>query len=79
MTERPTPGDNVHYNGVGKDEFEFQMLFGIRKDLQEELVKEGYKMRAYVPFDIHWCPYYMRRLAERPSNIFTFCRTVLCD
>lgn len=66
-------------NGVGKDEFEFQMLFGIRKDLQEELVKEGYRMRAYIPFGTQWYPYYMRRLAERPGNIFSFCRTVLSD
>ncbi|MCK4443748.1 MAG: proline dehydrogenase family protein [Thermoplasmata archaeon] len=79
MMERPTPGDFEHHNGVGKDEFEFQMLFGIRKDLQEELVKEGYKMRAYIPFGTHWYLYYMRRLAERSSNIFTFFRTVLCD
>ncbi len=66
-------------NGVGKDEFEFQMLFGIRKKLQEELVKEGYKMRAYIPFGTHWYPYYMRRLAERPSNLLSFFRTILCD
>jgi len=66
-------------NGVGKDEFEFQMLFGIRKKLQEELVKEGYRMRAYIPFGTHWYPYYMRRLAERPSNFLSFCRTILCD
>ncbi|MCK4443750.1 MAG: proline dehydrogenase family protein [Thermoplasmata archaeon] len=69
----------IKNNGVGKDEFEFQMLFGIRRDLQEELVKEGYRMRAYIPFGTQWYPYYMRRLAERPRNIFSFCRTVLSD
>ncbi len=66
-------------NGIGKDEFEFQMLFGIRRDLQCQLANEGYRMRAYIPFGTHWYPYYMRRLAERPSNILTFSRTILCD
>jgi proline dehydrogenase len=71
--------DFVDRNGIGKDEFEFQMLFGIRRDLQCQLAGEGYRMRAYIPFGTHWYPYYMRRLAERPSNILTFSRTVLCD
>jgi proline dehydrogenase len=66
-------------NGVGKEEFEFQMLFGIRRDLQEKLVKEGYRMRAYIPFGTNWYPYYMRRLAERPANFFLFVRTVLSE
>jgi proline dehydrogenase len=55
-----------------KDAIEFQMLYGIRRDLQEQLVKEGYPVRVYVPFGSHWYPYFMRRLAERPANIWFF-------
>jgi len=55
--------------GIGKDRFEFQMLYGIRRDLQQSLVKEGYRMRVYVPFGTQWYPYLMRRLAERPANV----------
>lgn len=55
-----------------KDAIEFQMLYGIRRDLQEQLVKEGYPVRVYVPYGIHWYPYFMRRLAERPANIWFF-------
>lgn len=56
-------------NGIGADRFEFQMLYGIRRDLQERLVREGWRMRVYVPFGTQWYPYLMRRLAERPANI----------
>ena len=49
--------------------FEFQMLYGVRRDLQDELVREGYRMRVYVPFGTQWYPYLMRRLAERPANV----------
>ena len=49
--------------------YEFQMLFGIRRDLQLQLVREGYNMRVYVPYGTHWYPYLMRRLAERPANV----------
>ena len=55
-----------------KEAIEFQMLYGIRRDLQEQLVKEGYPVRVYVPFGTHWYPYFMRRLAERPANIWFF-------
>lgn len=55
-----------------KDAFEFQMLYGIRRDLQENLIKEGYRVRVYVPFGARWYPYFMRRLAERPANIWFF-------
>jgi len=55
-----------------KDGVEFQMLYGIRRDLQEELNREGYPVRIYVPFGTHWYPYFMRRLAERPANIWFF-------
>jgi proline dehydrogenase len=55
--------------GISKDRFEFQMLYGIRRDLQQSLVKEGYRMRVYVPYGTQWYPYLMRRLAERPANV----------
>ncbi len=60
-------------NKIARDRFEFQMLYGIRPDLQRKLAGEGYTMRVYVPYGSHWYPYYMRRLAERPANfIFLF-------
>lgn len=55
--------------GVGADRFEFQMLYGVRRDLQEQLRADGYNMRVYVPFGTAWYPYLMRRLAERPGNV----------
>jgi proline dehydrogenase len=55
--------------GIAPSRFEFQMLYGIRRDLQEEIVREGYNMRVYVPFGTQWYPYLMRRLAERPANV----------
>ncbi|MCB0118651.1 MAG: proline dehydrogenase family protein [Anaerolineales bacterium] len=58
--------------GLPKSGLEFQMLYGIRRDLQEALVNEGYPVRIYVPFGTHWYPYFMRRLAERPANIWFF-------
>ncbi|MDX7989734.1 proline dehydrogenase, partial [Xenorhabdus sp. 12] len=54
---------------IPREQFEFQMLFGIRKERQLELVKEGYKMRVYVPYGNDWYGYFMRRLAERPANV----------
>jgi proline dehydrogenase len=59
----------VAERGLDKSKFEFQMLYGVRRDLQEQLVKEGYRMRVYVPFGTQWYPYLMRRLAERPANV----------
>lgn len=56
--------------GIAKDAFEFQMLYGIRRDLQEQLARDGYRLRIYVPYGKHWYPYFMRRLAERPANIW---------
>jgi proline dehydrogenase len=56
-------------NGIGADRFEFQMLYGVRRDLQEQLVQSGHRMRVYIPFGTQWYPYLMRRLAERPANI----------
>jgi proline dehydrogenase len=55
--------------GIGPDRFEFQMLYGVRRDLQRTLIKQGYKVRVYVPFGHEWYPYFMRRLAERPANV----------
>ena len=56
-------------NNIGRERFEFQMLYGVRRDLQERLVREGHRMRVYVPFGTQWYPYLMRRLAERPANV----------
>jgi proline dehydrogenase len=56
-------------NDVATDRYEFQMLYGVRRDLQDQLVREGYRMRVYVPFGTQWYPYLMRRLAERPANV----------
>ncbi|CAG0976368.1 proline dehydrogenase [Anaerolineae bacterium] len=61
--------DYVAAHQVARDRFEFQMLYGIRSDLQRQLAGEGYTMRVYVPYGTHWYPYFMRRLAERPANV----------
>lgn len=63
--------------GLGRDRFEFQMLYGIRGDLQEQLVREGYRVRVYVPYGTQWYPYFVRRLAERPANVAFVLRNVL--
>jgi len=55
--------------GIPKERFEFQMLHGVRRDLQRQLVKDGFNVRVYIPFGSHWYPYLMRRLAERPANV----------
>jgi proline dehydrogenase len=59
----------VGSQGIERDRFEFQMLYGVRRDLQERLVRDGWRMRVYVPFGTQWYPYLMRRLAERPANV----------
>jgi proline dehydrogenase len=59
-------------SGVSKEQFEFQMLFGVRRNLQEELARQGYRVRIYVPYGTAWYPYLMRRLAERPANLWFF-------
>jgi proline dehydrogenase len=61
---------------IPRDSFEFQMLYGIRRDLQRQLVAEGYRLRLYVPFGKAWYPYYMRRLAERPANLYFILRNL---
>ncbi|MCP8969938.1 proline dehydrogenase family protein [Ectobacillus ponti] len=60
----------VKEHGIPKEQFEFQMLYGICEELQAKLVKEGYKVRVYVPYGIDWFGYFMRRLAERPANVW---------
>ncbi len=63
--------------GIAKDKFEFQMLYGIRTDLQSRLVRQGYRVRVYIPFGQDWFPYFMRRLAERPANLLFFARNLI--
>jgi proline dehydrogenase len=60
-----------------RDSFEFQMLYGIRRDLQQALVRDGWRMRVYIPFGTEWYPYYMRRLAERPANVLFILKALL--
>jgi proline dehydrogenase len=62
---------------IARDAFEFQMLYGIRRDLQRSLARDGWRMRVYVPFGTEWYPYFMRRLAERPANVFFVARNLL--
>src|SRR6185437_6246791 len=67
----------VEQEGIDKRSFEFQMLYGVRRDLQTSLAKEGYGMRVYVPFGTEWYPYFMRRLAERPANVLFMAKNLL--
>lgn len=62
---------------ISKDDFEFQMLYGVRTDLQRRLVKDGYRVRVYIPYGQDWFPYFMRRLAERPANLGFFARNLM--
>jgi len=62
---------------IARDSFEFQMLYGIRRDLQQSLVKDGWRMRVYIPFGTEWYPYFMRRLGERPANALFVARNML--
>ncbi len=61
---------------IARDAFEFQMLYGIRRDLQERIVREGWRMRVYIPFGTEWYPYLMRRLAERPANVLFIAKNI---
>lgn len=63
--------------GIAKDAFEFQMLHGVRRDLQQQLVADGYNVSVYIPFGSHWYPYLMRRLAERPANVLFMAGSVV--
>jgi proline dehydrogenase len=62
---------------ISRDSFEFQMLYGIRRDLQRKLVRDGWRLRIYIPFGTEWYPYFMRRLGERPANVFFIARNLL--
>ena len=62
---------------LSRDSFEFQMLYGIRRDLQRRLVREGWRLRIYIPFGTEWYPYFMRRLGERPANVLFIARNLL--
>ena len=64
---------------IRPDRFEFQMLYGIRRDLQRRLLADGFRLRVYVPFGTEWWPYFMRRLAERPANVWFVLRSVIGD
>jgi proline dehydrogenase len=66
-------------NGITPDRFEFQMLYGIRRDLQAQLVRDGFTVRVYVPFGREWFPYFMRRLGERPANVGFVIRGILAE
>jgi proline dehydrogenase len=70
----------LRYSGEQKipaDRFEFQMLYGIRRDLQRQIVQKGYRLRLYVPYGDAWYPYFMRRLAERPANVLFLAKNLL--
>lgn len=77
--ERMIEATVAHYRaqGYAPDRFEFQMLHGVRRDLQQQLVSDGFRVRVYVPFGEHWYPYLMRRLAERPANMLFFAGSVI--
>lgn len=67
---------HARQHGIGPDQFEFQMLYGVRPRLQAQLVEEGYQMRIYVPFGTRWYPYFMRRMAENPANLWFMVNTI---
>lgn len=71
--------EHVRRNNIPLDQFEFQMLYGIRSGLQRQLAAEGYRVRAYVPYGEQWYPYFMRRLAERPANVLFLLRNLVRD
>ncbi|RAX46812.1 proline dehydrogenase [Arthrobacter sp. AQ5-06] len=63
--------------GLDKRDFEFQMLYGVRRKLQDELVRDGYRVRVYLPYGTQWYPYLMRRMAEKPANLLLFLRSLI--
>jgi len=67
----------AHEREIPADRFEFQMLYGIRRDLQDRLLREGYRVRIYVPYGTEWYPYLMRRMAERPANLLFIVRSLI--
>jgi proline dehydrogenase len=71
--------DHARAQGIHTDRYEFQMLYGIRRDLQATLARDGYRMRIYVPFGHEWFPYFMRRLGERPANVMFVLQAMLSE
>jgi proline dehydrogenase len=71
--------DHVADRGIGADRFEYQMLYGIRRDLQRQLLERGHRLRVYVPYGSEWYPYFMRRLAERPANVLFVLRNIFSE
>lgn len=69
--------EHMQKESISKEAFEFQMLYGVRRDLQEKLARDGYNVRVYVPYGKHWYPYFMRRLAERPANVWFVLKNML--
>jgi proline dehydrogenase len=69
----------IQQYSVPSTQYEFQMLFGIRRDLQEEIHAAGHPLRVYIPFGSAWCPYFMRRLAERPANVWFLLRSLSAE
>ena len=67
----------AHTRGIAQDRYEFQMLYGVRRDLQARLTRGGYRVRVYIPFGQEWFPYFMRRLGERPANVTFVIRSIL--
>jgi proline dehydrogenase len=67
----------VRERGIAADQFEFQMLYGIRRALQQRIVDEGFRLRLYVPYGSAWYPYFMRRLAERPANVLFLVKNLM--
>jgi proline dehydrogenase len=69
----------ISEHGLERDRYEFQMIYGIRRDLQQQLLSQGHPMQVYVPFGTDWCPYFMRRLAERPANCWFVLRNLFAE
>lgn len=71
--------ERIRERGVADGRYEFQMIYGVRRDLQQQLREQGYALRIYVPFGTEWCPYFMRRLAERPANCWFVLRSLMAE
>ncbi len=69
----------LRQRGLGPERYEFQMIYGVRRDLQQQLISEGHPLRIYVPFGSEWCPYFMRRLSERPANCWFVLRSLVAE
>jgi proline dehydrogenase len=80
-THDPTMHERARHwaaeRGIASDMYEFQLLYGVRRDLQQSLVKRGSRVRIYIPFGREWFPYFMRRLGERPANVRSVVASIL--